>query len=84
LPSQADIRDLDVGDVDDMEASFDSCRLTVQTTVPTLSLAELVSQVDVPGPFLDYLKKVRTQKSKPKPDFNSKDTSHVKKSVGLV
>lgn len=75
-----------MGDVDDMEASFDSCRLTVlHTTVPTeMSLAELVSQVDVPGPFLDYLKKVRTQKSKPKPDFNSKDTSHVKKSVGLV
>ena len=48
VDAKADIRDLDVGDVDDME-------------------------VDVPGPFLDYLKKVRTQKSKPKPDFNSKE-----------
>ncbi|CAJ1364318.1 unnamed protein product [Effrenium voratum] len=46
VDAKADIRDLDVGDVDDVE-------------------------VDVPKPFIDHMKEVKEQRSRPKIDFNS-------------
>ena len=66
-PSEADIRDLDVGDVDDMEAScFGICSRL-------LLLGCIHLQVDVPKPFLDHVKEVRERKNRPKIDFNSED-----------